>query len=88
VNIEIYRAKSVSADTAIKTGGGMFFRALVTASAAGVIRLYDSASASGTVIIDQINVYQGDVIDMPCEFDTGLFFDLVSGTATVTILYI
>lgn len=86
--IEVYNAKSVSADTLIKTGGGKFFRVLVTASASGVIRFYDNTAASGTVLIDQINVFQGDLIDMPIEFTTGLFFDLVSGTATVTILFI
>lgn len=83
-----YRATSVSADTSVKVGLGFLAGLVVTASASGVIRLYDNTAASGTVILDQIAVYPGDSIELPVEFKTGLFFDLVSGTATVTILYI
>jgi hypothetical protein len=83
-----YRATSVSADGIVKTGGGFLHGFLVTASASGVIRLYDNTAASGTVIVDQLSVAAGDLIDLPVEFVTGLYFDLVSGTATVTILYI
>lgn len=83
-----YRTKSVSADTAIATGNGYLGGITVTASSAGVIRLYDNTAASGTVIVDQIAVFPGDSFEWRAEFQTGLFFDLVSGTATVTIFYI
>lgn len=83
-----YRPISLSADGLVKTGQGFLDRVLVTASASGVIRLYDNTAASGTVLMDQITVYAGDCIKLPVEFQTGLFFDLVSGSATVTILYI
>lgn len=83
-----YPSISVSADTKVKDGQGFLGPILVTASSSGVIRLYDNTAASGTVIIDQLAVSAGDTIDLPVEFKTGLFFDLVSGTATVTILYI
>lgn len=86
--IEFYKPVSVSADALVKTGEGQFYRALVTASSSGVIRFYDNTAASGTVLIDQMTVYPGDIIDMPMQFTTGLYFDLVSGTATVTILYL
>lgn len=85
---ESYRAISVSADTLIKTGEGVAYLAFVTASSSGVIRFYDNTSAAGTVIVDQVAVAAGDVIPMPAEFLTGLFFDLVSGTATVTVYFI
>lgn len=85
---EAYRAISVSADTLIKTGEGVAWCAYVTASSSGVIRFYDNTAASGTVIVDQVSVAAQDVIPMPCEFSTGLYFDLVSGTATVTVYYI
>jgi hypothetical protein len=86
--IEYYKPISVSADTAVKSESGAVFRIIVTASAVGVIRLYDNTAASGTVILDAMPVYAGDIIDIPAQFTTGLFFDLVSGTATVTILYL
>lgn len=83
-----YLPKSLSAGALVKGGGGLLKGVIVTASASGVIRLYDSTSASGTVILDQFAAAPGDSIEMPVEFKQGLYFDLVSGTATVTILYI
>lgn len=83
-----YRSISLSADGLVKTGQGFLGGIQVTASAAGVIRLYDNTAASGTVIIDQLTVYPGQRIRWPAEFSTGCFFDLVSGSATVTVFYI
>lgn len=83
-----YLATSLSADGSVKVGGGFMKGVIVTASSSGVIRLYDSTAASGTVILDQIAVSAADSFELPVEFKNGLFFDLVSGTATVTILYI
>jgi hypothetical protein len=83
-----YRCTSVSADGIVKAGKGFLGGFLVTASAAGVIRLYDNTAASGTVIVDQLTVAAGDNITLRVEFQTGLYFDLVSGTATVSILHI
>lgn len=83
-----YLCKSKSASGLIKTGDGFLGGFLVTSSAAGVIRFYDNTAASGTVLIDQLTVYTGDTFDLRIEFRTGLFFNLVSGSATVSILYI
>jgi hypothetical protein len=83
-----YKAVSLSADGIVKTGPGFLGRVHVTASAAGVIRLYDSTSASGTVIIDQLAVTAASNFTFTIEFFTGLYFDLVSGTATVTITFL
>lgn len=84
---EGYRATSLSADGLVKTGTGFAYGVLVTASAVGVIRFYDNTAASGTVIVDSLPVAVGDFVPMPVEFQTGLYFDLVSGTATVTIFW-
>lgn len=84
-----YRAISLSADGVVKDGPGFLGGVIVTASASGVIRLYDNASAaSGTVILDQTPVFPGDSLELPIEVVNGCYFDLVSGTATVTFLYI
>ncbi len=88
LNTDHYKALSVSADALVATGRGFFGGLLVTASSAGVIRLYDNTAASGTVLVDQFAVYAGDALIFPLEYFTGLYFDLVSGTATVTILYL
>lgn len=88
MEILCWKPLSVSADTAVKTGAGRFWKLVVTSSSAGIIRLYDNTAASGTVILDQSTVVAGDEIELLCEFQTGLYFDLVSGSATVTLLYI
>ncbi len=86
---EAYRAISLSADGVVKDGPGYAYGVYVTASSSGVIRFYDNASAaSGTVILDQVSVSAQDFIPMPVEYVNGLYFDLVSGSATVTIYYI
>ena len=83
-----YKAISLSADGLVKTGPGFLGRLTVTASGSGVIRLYDNTAASGTVILDQMAVTATNVFVLQIEFFTGCYFDLVSGTATVTITYI
>jgi hypothetical protein len=83
-----YRCTSLSADGLVKSGKGYLGGFLVSASTAGVIRLYDNTAASGTVILDQFTVAAGDNVTFRVEFQTGLYFDLVSGTATVSILHI
>lgn len=83
-----YLPSSKSASGIVKTGSGFLRGFLVSASASGLIRLYDNTAASGTVIIDQLAVFPGDSFDWPTEFKTGLYFQLVSGTATINLLYI
>jgi preprotein translocase subunit Sec61beta len=85
---ESYLAVSLSADGLVKTGEGFAWGVFVTASAAGVIRFYDNTAASGTVILDQYPVIASEFVPLPVQFTNGLYFDLVSGSATVTIYYI
>lgn len=85
---EAYNYKSLSADGSVKVGEGVALGCLVTASSSGVIRFYDNTAASGTVVVDQVSVGAGDWIPFPCQFNTGLYFDLVSGSATVTVFYV
>lgn len=85
---ESYNAVSLSADGLVKTGEGQAYGVYVTSSSSGVIRFYDNTAASGTVILDQVSVAAQDFIPMPASFYTGLYFDLVSGSATVTVYYI
>lgn len=85
---DAYRSAVVSADTLVKTGQGWIYGFIVNASATGNIRLYDNTAASGTELFPSTPVFARDEYMLPVEFVNGLYFDLVSGAATVTILYI
>lgn len=85
---ESYRAVVVTADTLVKTGEGWIYGFIVNASASGNIRLYDNTAASGTELFPSTAVFARDEYMFPVQFTNGLYFDLVSGTATVTIIYI
>lgn len=82
-----YLPKALSADGLVKSGGG-FMKGFIVASGSGTMKLWDNTAASGTVILDTISVIGTDSFEMPVEFKTGLYFNLVSGTLSVTILYI
>lgn len=84
----VWNYKSVSADTAIKTGPGMVWKVICTASASGVIKVWDNTAASGNVILDSYTIFPCDEVELMAEYSTGLYLDVVSGTATVTVLYI
>ncbi len=85
---EGYNYVSLSADGVVATGPGFALGCFVTSSSSGVIRFYDNTAASGTVIVDQYAVGAGDWVPFPVEFVNGLYFDLVSGSATVTVYYV
>lgn len=62
----------------------------VMASSSGVINLFDNASAaSGTTLLATAkSIVAGDSVQLnvPINTKNGLYFDLVSGTATVLVL--
>ena len=77
----------MSASGIVKTGQGRFSGFIVTASTTGVIRFWANVSATGSKILDSMNVSAGQVINIPggcTPFATGLYLEIVSGTATVT----
>lgn len=84
---DFFKKKVLSADGLVLTGRGYFGGVFVASSSSGVIRIYDDIAAAGTVILPSTTVYEGDSIWLPCEVDVGIYFDLVSGSAEVTILY-
>lgn len=81
---------SVSADTAVSAVPVVLVGYYVMASSSGVISIYDNASAaSGTTILaTSKSVSAGDsvILSVPIIMTNGVFFDLVSGTATVLVL--
>jgi len=83
----------LSADGVVKASPGELYGVTVIASSTGIIRVYDNASAaSGTLLWSSVSaVTAGSVIHFGgngIKAKNGLFFDLVSGTATVNVLYV
>lgn len=88
MNPDFYRCLSLSADTSVKVGQGRLWKVLVTASAGGILKLWDSADASTTVLMDSMPVSAGDEIELRVEFQNGLYFDVISGTLTASVIFI
>lgn len=83
----------LSADGVVKAAPGELYGLVVTASSTGIVRIFDNASAaSGTEIYNSVSALTaGAVITFGgsgIRAKNGLYFDLVSGTATVNILYV
>lgn len=80
-----------TADGSVKASAGVLYGIVCTASSSGVIRLFDNTAGSGTELYNSVSaITAGAVISFPAGilFNTGLYFDLVSGTGTFNILYI
>ena len=83
--------KQLSASGIVKERPGEFYGFVGIATGSGVITFYDNAlAASGTVLAGPISVTAGQTfnfgsIGMRCN--KGIYMSLVSGTATVNVLY-
>ena len=79
--LEGWLAKYTNASVLVKTGQGVLRSVFVTSSVAGVLKLYDNTTNSGTVILDSIAVYPGDDIVLPTQFNTGLYLEVAGALA-------
>ncbi len=81
----------LTSDTQIKTGAGLVHWVTVAASAAAVVGLADSVGNS-TTYVERFAIptdgYAHYILDPPLEFATGIWLDVASGTAGVTVGYI
>lgn len=78
-----------SASGLIKNGPGAFYGLVVIASSSGNLAFHDATSAAGTSLFTKA-VAAGDVIHfggVGQRFNTALYLNLVSGTATVRVLH-
>jgi len=83
-----YGYTKISASTAVKASAGTLHRLLVSASGSGVITVYDNATAaSGTKIIDALSVAAKDNFEINAWTVNGIYVNIDSGTATITVLY-
>lgn len=80
-------AKSMSASGLVKTGEGVCHLILITSSSSLTVKLWDSTSAAGTVIVDTMAVNANEEYDIPAQFTTGLYVTL-GGTGTLTVFYV
>lgn len=80
----------LSADGIVSAVGCVLIGYYVEASSSGVISLYDNASAAtgNTMLANSKTVAANDIVipASPIVMTNGVYFDLVSGTATVYIL--
>lgn len=83
----------LSADGVVKGTRGELYGIVVLASSTGIVRIFDNPSAAtGTELYNSVSALTaGQVITfagLGIQAKTGLFLDLVSGTATVNVLYV
>lgn len=85
--VDILTGVPVSASAILKTGVGRLSGFVVTASSSGVIKIWKNTAASGDLMFDTLSVTAGQVVAIPngmAGFSIGLYFELVSGTATIS----
>lgn len=85
--VDLLTGVPVSASAILKTGVGRLSGFVVTASSSGVIKIWKNTAASGDLMFDSLSVTAGQVIAIPngmAGFSIGLYFELVSGTATIS----
>jgi len=83
----------LSADGVVKSMPGELYGIVVLASGTGILRVFDNASAaSGTEIYNSVTALTaGQVVHfggLGIRAKNGLYLDLVSGTATVNVLFV
>lgn len=85
--------KNITASGQVKVGNGQVSGFIVNSHTSGTLKLWDSLSASGVVIIDTYTFPAGSsIVDFPwikenqIEFQTGLYAT-IGGTANITIVY-
>ena len=79
---------SKSASTLVKTGPGGVIYIYPTASSTGIIALYDGLDATGTALTGSVTLTANTRYTVEMAFATGLFIQLVSGSATFYAVYV
>jgi hypothetical protein len=80
--------KNLSASAQIKVGSGELSGVIVNSHTIGTLKLWDSLTATGTVICNTITFASGErfIPLYNATFNTGLFAT-IGGTADITIIY-
>lgn len=74
---------------AIPAGAGTVNKVIVGTHSSGVIRLIDAPNgASGRVILGSYSLPSGaQILDINEDYSEGVYFELVSGSASVQLVY-
>ncbi len=78
-----------SASGVVKDKRGEFYGLVVTASSSALVTIYDNVAASGTILYTK-TLSAGEVVHfggVGMAAGNGIYFQLVSGTGTVNVLY-
>lgn len=80
--------RNITTSTLVKTGYGTINAVIVNSHTAGTLKLWDSLSATGAVIINTYTFPAGSsVIDLEeINFNTGLYAT-IGGTADITLIF-
>ena len=85
-------AANQSADGVAVTGACLLYAIRCTASASGVVTIYDGVTAAGKQIATSMALTANTTYNLAGgageQMSTGVYVDLVSGTATFDILYV
>lgn len=72
----------------IKTGQGAILSIIPTASSSGIIAVFDGTDTTGTNLTGSITLTAFTNVNLMFGFGTGLYVQLVSGTATFVVNYV
>lgn len=84
---------NLTASALVKTGEGFVAGVIVNSHTSGTLKLWDSTSAAGAVLVDTFTFAAGSgvyefpqVSGLPPEFTTGLYAT-IGGTANITLVW-
>jgi hypothetical protein len=81
--------KNLSASASIKAGAGYVSGIIVNSHTTGTLKLWDSLSATGTIICNTITFNNTDrtIFLLELAFTTGLFATIGGTAADITVVY-
>lgn len=79
---------SKTASTLVKTGQGAVGYIFPTASSSGLVAIFDGIDATGTNLTGSITLVAGTPVIVNLGVGTGIYVQLVSGTATFFVGYV
>jgi len=85
-NNEEYIGLSISASALVKSGEGQLGGVFCSTSSGGSLIIYDSTTASGTVLVSSFILSAGTSYPFPCRVNNGIYA-FISGTASVTFFF-
>lgn len=77
-----------STSQSVVAGGGKFYGIIINSHTTGTIKIWDSLTATGTIIMNTYTLPTGSSVilfPVPIDFYTGLFIT-ITGTVDYTIL--